>query len=220
RPARADRSAFFREHRLAVNDVRLAFELAAQRHGQALEWWPEPECHSRFPVWDPERRQDRRLFLGPDAYARYHGPDGAVAFFLEVDRGTEGHRRLVQKVQTYLLLSASGHYQSHYAPDGSKAFRVLFVVATGEQRLQNVQQVLAGQTERLVWLSLLSQVVGAPDVLSAPCWQRVGPPGRWTFLRPPPPSGAPDPAGAGNLIASAEPSPPRREEKVGIRHTP
>jgi hypothetical protein len=145
-------------------------------------WQSEPACHHRFSVWDPEKRQERRLFLGPDAYARFLAPDGPVAFFLEVDRGTEGHRRLVDKVEAYLSLSASGQYQAHYTPAGSKAFRVLFVVTTGEQRLRNVKTVLERQAERLVWLSLLSQVV-TQDVLYAPIWWRAGHPGRWSFLR-------------------------------------
>ena len=184
RSSRTERSPFFLEHRLAINDVRLAFELTAQKAAHSLAWQPEPACHHRFPVWDPEKRQERRFFLGPDAYARTTGPDGAVAFFLEVDRGTEGHRRLVDKVQTYLSLSASGQYQAHYAPEGSKAFRVLFVVTTGEQRLRNIKTVLERSTDRLVWLSLLSSVV-SQDVLYDPFWLRVGQPGRFPFLRRP-----------------------------------
>ena len=184
RPARGERSAFFLEHRLAINDVRLAFELAAGRTGRSLTWQSEPGCHRRFSLWDPEKRQERRFFLGPDAYARTTGPDGSVAFFLEVARGTEGHRRLVDKVQTYLALSASGKYQAHYDLAGSKAFRVVFVVTTGEKRLQNIKTVLERRTQRLVWLSLLSQVL-AQDVLYDPFWLRVGRMGRFAFLRLP-----------------------------------
>ncbi|MHB2023614.1 MAG: replication-relaxation family protein [Mycobacteriales bacterium] len=85
-------------HRIGVNGFFTAL-LAETRHRQHAElraWWPERRCAA---TWGEVVR--------PDSYGVWAEHSTEVAFFLEYDRGTEPHARLVGKLDDYATLAAA-----------------------------------------------------------------------------------------------------------------
>jgi hypothetical protein len=130
-------SDLFVEHRLLVNDVRLAFEHASMEGYHLRTWKGEAELKAL------------NLGLIPDGYADYDLDGKSYAVFIEADNGTETLGRWRQKVANYLDLAYSGRYQSAL---GRQYFRVLVTVPS-LGRLQSVLSQVARQTDRLFWLT-------------------------------------------------------------------
>lgn len=170
----------FLDHRLAVNDVRIALTMGLVRLGGWVEhWWYE------FPIEenidDPDEHMPP-LKLRPDAYARCRAPVRGCHFFIEVDLATESHPRFGGKVRRYLAYKDSTLFRAHI---GGKAFRVLIVVP-GPSRLRALKHVVEHQGgKRMFWFATL------PDVternIDAPIWQLAGEQGRAALFAPPPP---------------------------------
>jgi len=79
-------------HRIGVN----AFFCALVEASRATEG----HCLQR---WAPERKvRTRAGEIQPDGFGRYLHPGGAVEFYLEYDRGTEGPAALTRKLRSYL----------------------------------------------------------------------------------------------------------------------
>lgn len=143
-------SPLFLTHQLAVNDVRIALELAARTHAdrELMLWSSEYEAKDRFFFgleW---------LTLTPDAFLRFRVGHKVLNAFLEVDLSSMPLRRFKEKVERYVAYDASGRFNERHK---SRHFRVL-VVAKNQARLANLKRAIAGWTSRVFWLAILSEI--------------------------------------------------------------
>jgi hypothetical protein len=120
--------------------------------------------------WLAERASGRALdgAVRPDGYGRYLHPGGEITFYLELDRGTEPHRRLHHKLAAYQRALAS-HEQVQLA-------NVLVLLAS-RRRLRTVDEgSLRGPP--WIWGSTDQQIfrlLGGPETrgfLELPAWPR------------------------------------------------
>ena len=155
---------FFLAHQLAVNDVRIAFELAARAHDhhQLLQWLPEEEAYDRFFFGTSWRS------LTPDAFLRYRVGKQVLAAFVEVDRGTMPNRRFKEKIERYFAYDVSGRYAERYK---GQRFRVLVITSSAE-RLANLKNTAAQVAQRNCWFATLSEI--AQNGPLAAIWETVG----------------------------------------------
>jgi hypothetical protein len=152
------------EHRLAVNDVRIAFTVSAGRLGYTIEgWWYE--FLIKEDIDDPDEKAPP-LVLRPDAYARLLVGPRRLHLFLEVDMGTESHTRFAAKIRRYLAYKESGMFRFR---DGGRAFRVLVVAPTLTRAgaLRRVTEADGGK--RMFWFA--SQEDIATERIAAPVWE-------------------------------------------------
>lgn len=172
----------FVEHRLAVNDVHIAFAVGARLRGYHLEEW-RYEVPIREDIDDPDELGPP-LRLRPDAYFRMLVGMRRMHFFLEVDMGTESHIRFAGKIRRYLAYKESRLFRVRF---GGRSFRVL-TVATTVTRVRALKRVTEAQGgERVFWFAILSQV--APRTITAQTWSVAGAEGTPASLFESPPSG-------------------------------
>ena len=160
----------FLEHMLMVNEVRIAFTLAARTEGYSIEKWVGEEKlkASRDYVYVSAPGQARRrVAIIPDGYFVLNLGDKRAHFFLEVDRATQPHRRWMQRVRAYMSYVHSGRYSERF---GTHSLRVL-TVTTGPRRLTNLRRT----TEEagggcMFWFTTLAQAQPR-GILSFPVWQ-------------------------------------------------
>lgn len=155
---------FFLAHQLAVNDVRIAFELAARAHDdhQLLQWLPEEECYDRFFF------AGRWRSLTPDAFFRYRVGSQMLSAFVEVDRGTMPNGRFKEKVERYFAYDVSGAYSGRYK---GQRFRVLVVVPS-LARLANLKTTAGRVPQRSLWFTTQSELRERSPL--AVIWETVG----------------------------------------------
>lgn len=139
-------SSLFVDHQLAVNDVRLSFQLL-QAPGFTFGRWLT-ETHLRT------------LNLGcvPDGYVEYAIHGLHFAAFVEVDRNTEALTRLEQKARAYVELAFGGQFQHLFT---RKFFRV-FVVAPTATRVDAIARAMTAITSQLFWIGEYTSVCQAP----------------------------------------------------------
>jgi len=136
---RSSTRLLFLEHKLRINDIRLAFVIAGRDRIQhtLLSWRYEREIadriqHPRRPgVWLPVR---------PDGYLVYQAAGRRMDAFVEADLGTVTNLRWRIRVEAYVAYRLSGSFCNRY---GVPSFRVLTVTTT-RRRLLN----LARATEK------------------------------------------------------------------------
>jgi len=165
----------FLQHRLMVNDIRIAFTLAAKQEGYRVERWLDQDDLAvnppRVAITTPSGAV-REVALIPDAYLVLNLGDRRACFFMEADRGTVPGRRWRERVQAYLAYVRGGGYEERF---GSRSLRVV-VICTGEGRARSLRRA----TERvggsaLFWFTRLSQVK-EDSVLAGKIWQADGSP--------------------------------------------
>jgi len=171
-------SPMFLEHLLATNDVRIAIQLAAEKHALTLERWLEEKTLKSSAMKDyvlatwtdgGGRRQQRRLAVVPDGYFVLSHDAHRGHFFLEIDLATEPGKRWAHKVRAYLAYIRSGLYQRRYQ---TRSLRIL-TVTTGPKRLANLvrtSESVGGGA--LFWFTKLGEV-SAGAVLHRPIWRRA-----------------------------------------------
>lgn len=147
---RRDVGPLFMRHLLAVNDVRIAFELAARSNSnhELLLWMDDQETRDKY-AWGYGQK-----VLAPDAYGRYRFGDRVISFFLELDRATMSAKRWAEKVARYQEYGNSGRYEERF---GMKLYRVL-VVTTTPQRLANLLASTEERTKRAFWFATLEDI--------------------------------------------------------------
>ncbi len=157
-------SPLFLTHELALNDVRMAFELSAraQPDHQLVTWLPAEETKDRFffgGSW---------YTLTPDALMRYRVGKQLLSAFIEVDRGTMPNRRFQRKVEAYFAYDVSGRYAERYK---GQRFRVLVITKTPE-RLTNLKETTAQVAQRNCWFATLAEIAQHGPL--AAVWETVG----------------------------------------------
>ncbi len=157
----------FLDHRLAVNDVRIALTMGLARLGGRVEyWWYEFKIEES--IDDPDELAPP-LKLRPDAYVRCRARVRGCHFFLEVDLATESHPRFASKIRRYLAYKDSTLFRAHI---GGKAFRVLTVVP-GPTRLRALKRVVENERgKKMFWFATLPDVT--EQNIDAPIWQLAG----------------------------------------------
>ena len=132
------RGLWFLRHRLLQSDFRCVLELAVRGTiGIDLLGWMEGEA-ARLKVSVPQKTT-RHVGLAPDARFTVRFADGDRSVFLESDRGTEEHSRLVRKYQAYWWYVQS---EEHRRSGGGPPRTTVLFVTTGEQRMENMIQSL------------------------------------------------------------------------------
>lgn len=170
--SRTVRSPFL-EHTLRVNDVCIAFVLAAQRASYRIERWlreDELRAAREYVYMTTTSGTPRQVAIIPDAYLALRLGDRRAHFLLEIDRATETSGRWAHRVQAYLAYIANGQYSRRF---GTTSLRIL-VITTSRERLAN----LLGATEAvgggaLFWFTTLG-LVQPETVLTAPIWHVAG----------------------------------------------
>ncbi len=155
------------EHRLAVNDVRIALTVGLARLGGEVEqWWYEFRIEED--IGDPEELSPP-LKLRPDAYVKVRAHLKSTHLFLELDLATEAHSRIRSKIRRYLAYKDSRLFRLRV---GGRSFRTMIVVP-GPTRLRALKRVIESEGgRRMFWLAC------RPDVserdLNAPVWHLAG----------------------------------------------
>lgn len=138
RKAHNRQGLWFLRHRLLLSEFRCVLELAVQSlAGVMLRDWAEGES-VRLNVSTPGTRASR-TGLVPDARFTLRTLSGDRTVFLEIDRRTEEHTRLIRKYDSYWWYLQSEEYR-HSRGDPRRTI-VLFVT-TGEQRMENMVESL------------------------------------------------------------------------------
>lgn len=132
------RTEWFLEHHLMVSNFRCVLELALRESPdtQLVTWSQGKETWFRVSI--PEGRR-RNVRVAPDAYFVLRQGGQLRQFFLEVDRSTEEHRRIVDKFVGYWWYLQDPQFTA--AHGGRARVNVLFVT-TGEVRMGNMIKTL------------------------------------------------------------------------------
>lgn len=132
---------FFVQHQLVVNEIYCALKYGAAR-----------ESFRRWQVfYQPLTPQ---IGLIPDGYAEIKTASESLAFFLEVDLGTESLRVWKEKVRNYLQYAVSGEFEREFR---QRQFRVV-VLAHSERRLLSIRKIVASATEKIFWFASLEDL--------------------------------------------------------------
>jgi hypothetical protein len=132
------RTEWFLEHQLMVSNFRCVLELALRETPDTeLVTWSQGK-DTWFRVLIPGERK-RIVRVAPDAYFVLRQGDQLRHFFLEADRSTEEHRRLVDKFVGYWWYLQDSRFSD--ASGGSARVNVLFVT-TGDRRMENMIESL------------------------------------------------------------------------------
>ena len=185
KPRHARIGSYFMEHTLAVNDVRIALELACRKTGSRIGEWADEQDLKRAHTREQElvhvvgaRGNRQRVAVIADGYFVLRSGNRKAHFFLEVDRATIANKRWMQKIRAYNAYYKSGKYQARY---GTRSLRML-TVTTGEKRLAN----LIASTERaggdkMYWFTTFDQAA-FQNILTAPIWEVAGCEGRYALM--------------------------------------
>jgi hypothetical protein len=187
-------SAFYLEHLILGNDVRVCITLAARkRNVQIVAWHDElilKSTHSadKLTITDHTGREYNNLVLVPDGFIHLHVKQPLphdFYHFLEIDRGTEtgqssveGRRTWERKILLYRAYYTSGAYARRYS---TKGLRILTVVKS-EKRLMHLKQITeqAGGKGRFWFTSV--DLLSSAHILTLPIWQKAGSSGLFALL--------------------------------------
>jgi hypothetical protein len=132
------RTEWFLEHHLMVSNFRCVLELALREapDTELVTWKQGKEIWFRVTI--PGERK-RVLRVAPDAYFVLRQGDQVRHVYLEADRGTAEHRRIVEKFVGYWWYLQDSRFAD--ARHGRARVHVLFVT-TGARRMLNMIEAL------------------------------------------------------------------------------
>lgn len=155
-PAYGPRNSLFLAHELAVRDVHVWLERAADDHGHKIERW---EDGGRAAI--DLKRSQMPLSVRPDAWFVYRMGETVLVGLVEMDRGTErGDRRWGEKLEAYAALFAAQELLQ--ATTGYVNARVL-VITPSARRRNALANLLAEEEEALAskfWFTEQSSMLG------------------------------------------------------------
>lgn len=166
-------SWLFYEHRAALTDLHIAFQIAALERGATLEWQGDEEVAAAAlsVVVD-----GKRLPVRPDAVGAVSLREGGRAsFFIEVQR-TSRPSVFRRKALAHAAFWAGGSYEQQFR---SRSLRVLTVVESDHQRDHLKAAVTGAEPARMFWFGLQQEVVTAPF---GPVWSVAGMEGKYGLL--------------------------------------
>ena len=169
------RMEWFVEHQVMTADFHAVLELALRGQGglRLDSWRQDKDLRGEVEIEYPDG--DRTFRVAPDAH--FAAAEGGTRrnFFLEIDRGTEEHRRLRSKFEAYRwYLSEGSGYHDEY--ENSNDVRVL-VVTTSEGRLERMLKTLSGLDQRgkglnQFWFTTADRyTLKKPSSVLAPIWR-------------------------------------------------
>jgi hypothetical protein len=134
-------------HEIEVNDVKAAFTKAI-RCDEGLELLQFSTWPTLYQFWGYTRR-GQRVRVQPDGFILIRQGELQYSFFLEVDRSSESHWRIAQKIECYLdfyrrggLALRSGRPREEYK---EFPFRVLVIFQNAERRNNAAETLIAHQ---------------------------------------------------------------------------
>jgi len=185
----------FLEHILAISEFRINLELALVGSGHRLELWLDDVTLRKMAAREgPVSFGSAHVSLPvPDGYGRVSLASGhRFCFFLEMDRGTQDRKAIVDKLMAYVWYWTSGAYYRQYQ---TRSLSVLVVVSAGSEDQDNrrVEQLATWAEEAspppgedlvdLFWFAPLAEA-RANQLLTQPIWQVTGRSGRHYLLPP------------------------------------
>ncbi len=133
------RTEWFLEHHLMTSDFRCNLELALRDTPDVeLVTWDQSK-DTWFRVTIPNQRH-RTARVAPDAYFVLRDRGDLRYFFLEIDRGTEEHRRIIEKFVAYWWFLQDPQFRDNR---GHRARVQVLFVTTSERRRLNITETLA-----------------------------------------------------------------------------
>ena len=173
------RTEWFLEHHLMLSNFRCSLETTvSKRPATELVTWKQGK-DTWFRVQNPGER-GHSLRVAPDAYFVLRQRDQVRHFYVEVDRGSEEHRRLIDRFIGYWC-----HLGDDAVPSASGARRranVLFIT-TSDRRMLNMIETLRNTPKPkrvrhrgrgLFWFANeLSYTRHEPMSLAAATWRSV-----------------------------------------------
>jgi Replication-relaxation len=181
-------TGLFIYHTLAINDVRIAVELACRDLGWRVERWTDENeiktDYDKVSVRLSTSTKPDTISIVPDSYFVVDIPGKGVSnFFLEVDRGTETIAKFKSKASGYVAYYKLGLFEKRFNASG---FRVLTVIAPSKltstiptvnpySRLNSLKggvESIAGLGRRF-WFGTIDDVNGA-NILADPIWYVSG----------------------------------------------
>jgi hypothetical protein len=132
------RTEWFLEHNLMTSDFRCNLELALRETPDTeLVTWDQGQG-TWFRVTIPEKGK-RVARVAPDAYFVLRQNGQLRYFFLEIDRSTEEHRRLVERFTGYWWYLQDPSFTK---PRGGRPRVNVLFVTTGVRRMRNMMETL------------------------------------------------------------------------------
>jgi hypothetical protein len=166
-------SALTLRHEIEVNDVKAAFAKAV-RIANLLQLAQFSTWPTLFQFWGYTRR-GQRVRVQPDGFLRIRQGDEEYSFFLEVDRSSESHWRIAEKIECYLdfyrrggLALRNGRPKNDYK---EFPFRVLVIFRNAERRNNAAERLIAHQPSILSIVALTTIDEVRTDPLG-PIWIR------------------------------------------------
>lgn len=156
-------------HELEVMDVKASVYVACAKHSgiavTEFSTWPQRLQFDCSPFGAP-------LTVKPDGFFRIHQAteerQSTRSFYLELDRSTESHAKLLLRATCYLAYLRSGGFAARYGARRSDfrdhQFRVLFVLKSAERRNNIAESLLNNKPPILthIWLATLADVARDP----------------------------------------------------------
>jgi DNA-binding PadR family transcriptional regulator len=112
-------AAAFDLHTLAVNDVLIAARLLEKQTTQVqvavIRHERDLKKTASVQITTDTERADKRVYVVPDGWIDFRTPSGGqYPIWLELDRGTEGVKKIKQKVRSIVAYYTQGHYERHF----------------------------------------------------------------------------------------------------------
>ncbi|MGA9761206.1 MAG: replication-relaxation family protein [Gaiellaceae bacterium] len=164
-PKRSMTELYFREHTLAINDLWVAFELAAREHSELSVRCFEMDGPLLWDWIDDRDAPRGYLPVRPDAFMQLAWGDKLASFFLEVDRATMTRKRFVQKIRAYRLYWRSGGFERAYE---AASFRVL-TSTPSERRRDSLRQAARAAGASRMFLFAVHDAVRSGQLFE-PIW--------------------------------------------------
>ena len=180
KPRNNQRMHWFLEHRLMISAFRATLELSLKATTRSLSyrgWTDEENLRDSVRVrYADGRIKEHRV--APDGYFAVQDGSNHRNFFVEIDRSTEDHPRLLAKFQSlwWYLSDGSAYFEKYQNPTN----RLVLVVTMTERRLEAMRRTLRrvdpkGRGLRQFWFTTQSAYrLSSPGSLLDPIW-RVGP---------------------------------------------
>jgi len=146
RPRQQELTDLGRRHTLFIADIHAKLILLAKNNPVKPVHWQ----HDSAPLWDQVRERDARgretaYAIRPDAYfiledERRPAGRNRLHYFLEADRSTMSHERMLVKVRGYVAYHHQELYKQRHP--SMQAFQVLTVTATPERAAKLAADIL------------------------------------------------------------------------------